>query len=35
MIGGETPAGQNWKLGGPGRQYEQEDSYEAVALRCL
>lgn len=27
MIGGETPAGQNWKLGGPGRQYEQEDSY--------
>ena len=35
MIGGETSAGQNWKLGGPGRQCEQEDSYEAVVLRCL
>ena len=35
MIGGETSAGQNWKLSGPGRQCEQEDSYEAVVLRCL
>ena len=33
MIGGETPAGHSMEAGGP--DCRQEDSYEAVAVRCL